>query len=102
MLKAFNRNARRNLSQRAAIDAILKERDYQLSRFSAETDTTKTPEEWITILQIFLGKAAMETAQYREGNFSLAGFRKRVTQVTAIGMAILETMERKTEGTDEG
>jgi len=88
-------------SRRLVIDAILQERDYQLHRWTVEDDRRKTPEEWVSILSIYLGKIAMETPQYQNDNYSEERFKKRVQQLTAIGAAILEaTSPEETDGED--
>lgn len=81
---------RKEASRRFVIDSILQERDYQLQRWTVDDDRGKTPEEWVSILSIYVGKIAMETPQYQNQNYSEERFRKRVQQLTAIGAALLE------------
>lgn len=83
---------RLNNRQRAVIDLILTERSYQLQRWTPEEDQSKNPEEWLSILMIYVGKWAMEMPVYQAESFSLTMFKKRIRQVTAIGFAILEAI----------
>jgi hypothetical protein len=76
----------------------LEERDYQLQRWTVEDDRAKTPEEWLSVLSVYMGKLAMETPQYQRSNFTMAKFRKRVQQLAAIGAAILEATDEETNG----
>lgn len=73
-----------------ALREVLFERKYQLRRWSTEHDKGHIPSEWIAILSVYIGKAAMETPLYGR---TAAGFRKRVVQIAAICLAILESME---------
>ena len=95
-------NRRREEGRRLVIEAILQERDYQLERWTVDDDREKTPEEWVSILSIYLGKIAMEAPQYQNANYSGERFEKRVRQLTAIGAAILESISppEETDGED--
>ena len=84
---------RKRMRQRQAIDAILKEREYQRQRWS--DDQRKTMVQWIGILAVYVGKAAQETPLYREN--ALESFRKRIVQIGAICAAILEETDGRGE-----
>jgi hypothetical protein len=77
---------------RSALDEIIKERNYQFTRWTPEHDKGHTPAEWLALLTVYMGKAAMECPPYagiRPENID--GFRKRVRQIGAICAAILES-----------
>jgi len=75
---------------RAALDEIIKERNYQLLRWTPEHDEGHTPAEWMAILAVYMGKAAMECSPYNTLPKRQAAFRKRVRQLGAICAAVLE------------
>jgi len=81
---------------RRAIDEIIKERNHQMLRWTPEHDEGHTPAEWLSILTVYMGKAAMECPPYNmlpNQKQRLESFRKRVRQVGAICAAILESTE---------
>lgn len=84
---------------RRIISQVSQEREYQRRRWTDEADRRRTPAEWIAVLSIFLGKAAMETPLY-QAKLSTTSFKKRIVQIAAICMAILEAIDEG--GTDEG
>lgn len=69
---------------------VLEERDYQIRKWSAEHDQKHSLVEWTAILTTYLGKAVMETPLYGRNPKS---FRKRIVQLAAICLAILESTE---------
>lgn len=80
--------------QRAALEDVLRERLYQKDRWGTPHDTKHSAEDWVTILTVWLGKTASELPSYRlhddpEGR---KAFRKRLVQLTAIGLAALEAI----------
>ena len=81
-----------NQKLRAAIDELIKERNFQMLRWTPEHDGSHTPSEWLSILSVYMGKAAAECKPYKPAE-SKAAYRKRVRQVGAICMAILEATE---------
>jgi hypothetical protein len=83
---------RLNAVQREVINLILAERGYQLQQWTPEEDQSKDPEEWLSILMVYMGKWASEMPVYQGDNFSLERFKRRIRQVTAIGFAILEAI----------
>jgi hypothetical protein len=82
-----------NDRQRRALDAVLEERRYQKSRWP--NDHLHTPSDWVSILTVWLGKLASEAPPYRgtDDPKALEAFRKRLTQLTAIGLAAREVLE---------
>lgn len=78
--------------QRASLEEVIKEREYQSSRWGAPHDKQHSEEDWITILTVWLGKTASELPSYRLHNDpeGRKAFRKRLVQLTAIGLAALE------------
>lgn len=81
---------------RRALDEIIKERNYQMLRWTPEHDKGHTPSEWLAILTVYLGKAAMECPPYNQMPNEARrteAFRKRIRQVGAICAAILESTE---------
>jgi len=79
-------------TRRAVIGDILKERNHQLKRWGPGHDEMHGPSEWVTILNIYLGKAAMESPLYQGDSYRDERFKKRLVQVAAICMAALERM----------
>lgn len=80
-------------AQRAALDAILKEREYQRRRWSSEHDEEHTPGEWHAILSVWMGKLANETPLIQgEDYYDKAKFLKRLAQVGAIAAAAYEAI----------
>ncbi len=77
---------------RRAIDEILGEREHQNKKWGADHDREHTPEEWVTILSVYLGKAAYETPLYMHGPINKATFRKRLCQIAAIAAAAMEAI----------
>lgn len=74
---------------RAALDEIIKERNYQMLRWTPEYDDGHTNEEWLSILTVYMGKAAQECKAYHGEDMD--AFRKRIRQVGAICAAVLES-----------
>jgi hypothetical protein len=73
------------ISTRRAIDLVLEEHEYQRKLYGAERDSQHTPIEWVTILASWLGKAGIAAL-----NGDTVGYKKRLIQVTAIGLSALE------------
>lgn len=81
-------------AMRRAIEAMLEERDYQARRWTPEDDQARSPEEWLSILTTWLGKAGNECPAFRpQDDQSRAAFRKRIVQLGAICLAVLEATE---------
>lgn len=78
------------LSQRAAIDALIAERDYQRERWKEDHDRKHTPEDWLVILSVWLGKLGNETPMF-QGAFDKSKFLKRLIQLGAIAVAAYES-----------
>ena len=73
---------------------MLEERKYQTQRWTPEDDLGRTPEEWLSIITTWVGKAGNECAAFRpQDDQAKAAFRKRVTQIGAICLAVLEATE---------
>lgn len=79
----------------AALDEIVEERNYQKARWSPEHDRRRCPAEWLAILTVYMGKAAMECPPYQPTHQKMAVFRKRVRQIGAICAAILEATDKE-------
>jgi hypothetical protein len=77
---------------RKVMNSVIDERNYQRTKWATEHDQNHTPEEWLTILGAYMGKAALETPIYHGNSANPAGFKKRLTQVAAICVAALEAM----------
>lgn len=90
-----DRRVAESTRKRQAIDEILKEREYQMGRWDTEHDKKHSKEEWLTILVVWIGKAAHYVFPYAAvaDRESKVGFRKRLIQVAAICLAALEAME---------
>lgn len=73
----------------AAIRYVIEEREYQIRKWGSNHDATHTPEEWINILTVYLGKTAKETNVF-EG--SEEKFMKRLIQLAAISVAAIEAI----------
>ena len=82
-----------NAPQRGVMTAVLEEREYQRARW--HSDQHHQPSDWLAILTVWLGKTASEAPPYRDPSNpeALKAFKKRITQLTAIGLAALEAME---------
>ena len=82
--------------QRAVLDRILKEREYQRSRWGDDHDLGHSKEDWLIILTTYLGKAASDSHPYRSKDDpeSLKAVKKRLIQTAAICMAALEALEK--------
>lgn len=75
-----------------AREAIYAEREYQLRRWGREHDQQHTPEEWQVILSVYAGKVASTVKPYTP-DAKLEAFRKRVKQLGAICVAVLEATD---------
>jgi len=82
-----------NQRQRQALEAVLVERKYQRERW--HNDHLHSPADWVNILTVWLGKLASEAPPYRslQDPKAMEAFRKRLTQLTAIGLAAREMVE---------
>jgi hypothetical protein len=82
-----------NAQQRGVLDAVLQEREYQRQRW--HSDQHHQQSDWLAIMTVWLGKIASEAPPYRDPSNPEAAkaFKKRITQLTAIGLAALEAME---------
>jgi len=76
-------------------DRVLEERSYQRKRWTSEHDKKHSPLEWSGIMSVWNGKVAKATHLYRNPDdpASLKEFKKRVTQLAAICIAALESVE---------
>jgi hypothetical protein len=73
--------------QRAVIDALIEERNYQRERWR---DVCQHEEEdWLTILAVWMGKLAQESPLY-QGAYDRSKFLKRLIQLAAISVAAYE------------
>jgi hypothetical protein len=80
-------------AQRTALDAIIKEREYQRQRWGPDHDEEHTPGEWYLILSVWMGKLANETPMFQGvANYDEAKFLKRLAQVGAIAAAAYEAI----------
>lgn len=58
-----------------------------------EEDQLRPVNDWPGILSIYLGKASQETPLHRGGSYNKRMFRRRIVQVAAICLAILEALD---------
>ena len=102
-MTAQDNNRRLRDRLRKALDEIIQERDYQLQRWSTDHDERHSIGDWMTILAVYLGKAAQCVAPYAadEQETTREQFRKRVTQLGAICAAILESLSQEDEANGE-
>jgi hypothetical protein len=85
-------------AQRAALDAIIQEREYQKTRWKPDHDKSHTPEEWHVILSVWLGKLANETPMFQgEAYYDKKKFLKRLAQMGAIAAAAYEAISASPE-----
>jgi len=85
-----------SVHQRQALELLYREMEFQSERWGSEHDKEHTPEEWMTIIMVYVGKAAHQTAPYTEGsdpNRSNQQFKKRLVQLGAICASALAAME---------
>ena len=78
--------------RRQALDAILKEREYQRDQWSTEHDKEHGPADWLNILVVYIGKLAYETPLYKMKGYARESFKKRLVQIAAISMAAWEAL----------
>lgn len=80
---------------RAALQAVIDEREYQRHRWDTPHDRQHSRAGWLTILNVWMGKTAENVAPYAaaDDKESLRGFRKRLTQIAAICLAALEATD---------
>ena len=71
---------------------VLAEREFQRQKWGGDLDLQHTPNEWATILLVWLGKLASEIPPYKEHSDPLSreAYQKRLTQIAAICMAAKE------------
>jgi hypothetical protein len=82
---------RGNQKRREAIDSILAERIYQVHRWEME-DQKKSPEDWLAVLTVYMGKTAQELPLYQGPNADLGKIKKRFVQLAAVCMAAIESL----------
>lgn len=78
--------------QRRAVDAVLKERDYQTKKWGEHHDEGHSMEAWAVIMSVYSGKVARTTEIFKNDE---AAFVKRVTQLAAICLAALEATDNE-------
>lgn len=80
---------------RAALDELVREREWQLKRWTLEHDQQHTPEEWLSIINVWVGKISQQCRPYQNDREprDLSQYRKRVAQLGAICAAILEATD---------
>lgn len=84
---------------REVFNEILTEREYQKQRWGAEHDAKHTEQDWLSILTVWLGKAASTTHPYAFLDAQLnvkkdkEAFRKRLIQIAAISLAAIEALD---------
>jgi len=83
-----------NQKRREAIDSILAERAYQVQRWEM-SDQQKSPEDWLAVLTVYMGKTAQELPLYQGPNASLDKIRKRFTQIAAVCIAAIEALDQE-------
>jgi hypothetical protein len=83
-------NKRIRAELRKAIDEVLEERAFQDKKWGRSHDVEHTPEDWVAILTVYLGKVAYETPLYQHGPPRKEILRKRLCQVAAIAIAAME------------
>lgn len=81
---------------RTAIDEIIHERHYQNARWGTDHDCAHTMQDWISILTVWLGKAASQAPPYTvaDDKSNRAAFRKRLVQLAAISVAAIEALDQ--------
>lgn len=81
-----------NPKARTVLDWVLHERERQRELWGEDEshDASHTPQDWITILTYYLGRAAYNAPPYR---LQREEFKKRLVQISAICLAALEAME---------
>jgi len=74
-------------NERLALDAVVKEHEYQKERWGTSHDQEHTPEEWLNILAVYLGKLGSETVAFQGLGYDPEKFKKRLTQIAAIALS---------------
>lgn len=71
---------------------VLAEREYQRQKWGGDHDQQFTPNDWASILMVWMGKLASEIPPYKEHSDPLSreAYQKRLTQIAAICMAAKE------------
>ena len=77
-------------ASRKALDGVLEERDYQRSRWNQ--DKERSMQDWSGILGTWMGKIHAATYSSDGAPVSKEAFKKRVTQLGAICLAVLESV----------
>jgi len=90
---------RQDSYQRTALEKILEERDYQNKRWGRAHDKCHSPEDWSVILGVYMGKVHSQVFPYQIHRKD-SEFLKRVRQLGALCLAILETNETSRTDTE--
>jgi len=78
---------------RAAVDAILRERQRQRDLWSTDHDDKHMPEDWLIILNAYTGKLSQCVHPYvPKGSYNKEKIVLRLTQLAAISMAAIEAL----------
>ena len=78
-----------------AAKKVLHEREFQRQRWSTDHDKQHSTSDWVSILAVYLGKAAISSEPYCATNDSKSKelFKKRLIQLSAICIAAIESMD---------
>ena len=79
--------------KKSALSDLIDERKYQEERWSTDHDKGHTREDWLCLLTVYLGKAALECEPYEHVATNNHAFKRRVQQLGAVCLAALEALE---------
>ena len=78
---------------RQAVDQVVSEREYQRNRWD-DVNAARTPDEWVVILSIYLGKLARESPAYKGKAYDSQRFQQVLREIGALSICSLEMMVR--------
>jgi hypothetical protein len=87
-----DRRSKENEAMRAVVARLVSEREFQNRRWGAENEARTDPNEWVTLLSMYLGKVARESPAYKQGAFNLKKFLQCVIELSAMGALTVEKL----------
>jgi hypothetical protein len=85
-------------SLKKAMDGVAEELKYQKQKWGTDHDKQHSPEDWLTILTIWLGKLGQETPMFAGDDWhELPKFLKRLDQIAAIAISAKATLLEKSQ-----
>ena len=79
---------------RTVMETIVSEMDFQRQRWGNE-NVERSPEEWVALFSIYIGKLASETSIYRRDAVNVGAYKRRLKQLAALASTALVELEKK-------